>query len=629
MTTPAYEFVDFFPSDNVSALSQAVSHNLVSARESPLSLCRAQPKTSAHNFLTTYLRHRSRWWEDAAISASPALIALDEAVIRALAGGARASPPVTPRLEVSSWFDFASLCGASNSGPVRAVLDVAISGGIVFELRGALTSSAGVLSSTVAEAAAAAAQASAAPDTVAQAVSLATDTLCSIGSLLSLSPAASYALQPPDALCDGSLGLLAPGSLLYEIAVAYEHTLPTLAAAAVSAKGTSSLKLSLLAASHGALAALRGVLDSCYSDALRAAGVLGGAGGGGGGSNRAIHPTSVVIPRSGAARTQPSAIVTALAGLCEAASSLSVPAPPSLSTCNGRSDVDTENVTWFMDAARLFEFRDTFGPLVDGAARAGYISKELASRTAAAVVGAVIGRPLKDVVSESGDQQIASVRDVLPDMSTADILAALKLSNGDVTAAIERLLVQGQGGGGGLSNDLEGGQSVPVDSDLAARTLALVAAQEVRAAEAREEASRQRSRYGGWGLNADEARSAWLEAASRGVSAPLFADDDDDGSEIESEPVPWGAAMTGDDDGKAALPVRAGGGGDDDSGGEQDANNRGGLRGRGGRGHGGGGPARGARSGLTAREAANKTRQGNVARQRGADKKRRGTLPPL
>jgi hypothetical protein len=74
--------------------------------------------------------------------------------------------------------------------------------------------------------------------------------------------------------------------------------------------------------------------------------------------------------------------------------------------------------------------------------------------------------------------------------------------------------------------------------------------------------------------------------------------------------------------------VRAGGGGDDDSGSEQDANNRGGVRGRGGRGRGGGGPARGARSGLTAREAANKTRQGNVARQRGADKKRRGP-PPL
>ena len=347
------EAVIFLPSDNTDSLSPAVAHNLNVIRTTPTYLSSARSGSPSHAFLTSFLRHRARWWEVEATCAAPPLIALDEAVLRALAAGAQSTTTtattgapvlVLPRLDPSSWLDFAALCGASNGAPARAVLEVALAGGAIFDLRSTLACLAKSLGGHIAEAAAAAEATSlvggkAATEALAAGVSLAADALAAVGSLLTLSPAAAYALQPADGLCNGgggsgiscdslcpgdacdslgppsfSFSSLAPGSLLYQVAAAYQHTLPALARAAARAPraAAAAARTPLAAAAHGALSALRGVIDACYADALRASGNAG---------------AQSVTARTGNARNNPAAIVDALTGFCLAAQALA-PSPP-------------------------------------------------------------------------------------------------------------------------------------------------------------------------------------------------------------------------------------------------------------------------------------------------------------
>ena len=648
----------FLPIDNIDALSPSLNQNqklLVTLSSS------ARVNTPASNFLTSYLRHRSRWWESEALLVSPQLVTFDEAVLTALALGVRQSPTLIPHLDSSSWLDFAGLCGPSNGAPVRSILDVALAGGAIFELKSTFFSIANLLRTQIAESAAAAQVASyryggsssdaeIATKTLVSSVTLIADTLASVGSLLTLSPAAAYSLQPPDGLCDG-LHSLAPGSLLYEIAAAYEYTIPTLARAAARAPRTiaETLRLPLAAASYGALSALRGVIDSCYADALRPPPTSSDSG-------------NSVAARTGIARTSPTQIITSLCGFCEAALQLKPACPPSLSTTTNASTtapesyppnigvpddtlISSSSSSWFLDATRLFIMRDTLEPLLDSAARAGLISKEMASRVASVLAGTATTTSSTTIINNNDANnntfakgEIALVSSVLPEANEVDIMAALTLTNGDVAAAIERLLIlsshhggiEAEGGGGEWEEEDEE-DNLPVDTDTAQRTLALVAAMETRAIAAKEEAARQRTRYGGWGMNADEARSAWLNAAAKGgdrvISTAAVDDYDDEGEEIEEEDiVPWGEAGGSDGEtttlGVILKPARGGGGGGDDI-----MSNRGG--GRGGRGGGRGtasSTARGARSGLTDRDATyrneNKARLGNHNRKRGADKKR-------
>lgn len=260
--------------------------------------------------LTSYLKHRRRWYEraDAGRTPSADLTAFDGNVFRLLWQACNA--PTKSRLTASMVVDAVSVYGPSNANVLASMVSTALNNkpGLLTELHAMATGAIKLLNfdlpRVVAEAACDLGSdiPPAGEDELAarvdDALSFAADIVCSLSQLLALVPAAALSVACVDAPAPGSAGVAASSvELLLALSDFYERTLPALLAVVARANaeldapgdsddeedgsggavsgqfGTSDLftprqRRLTVALSHGCLAAGHALLDSAYLSGL-------------------------------------------------------------------------------------------------------------------------------------------------------------------------------------------------------------------------------------------------------------------------------------------------------------------------------------------------------------------------
>jgi hypothetical protein len=572
--------VPFLPQDNSDPFSEAVAHNSSVLRAHLLASVAGFPwlkLPETRNYFSSYLRHRSRWYEHEQLGAPEpvSLVALDELSLRALLAAAVGRALAQLELPATAWLDFAALFAPSNPGGAQKVLSAAFEAqqGLSFELRDAFLGVARALEASAVDPPAG--------------LPLAADALHGCAQLLSHCPHAPYALQPPGGGLHGSVELVAPGTLLGAVLSYYEHALPGVAEAARggSGGGGGGAPSALLArvAAASALNALGAVLEGCYLSVLRA-----GPGGerGGGCSARAGEA------RGDGKRVAP-ALLSLLRGLVEFAP------PPLLSGGGGGSGgggappASGAVPDFFRDMLRLESFCDSLEPLLQPAVSAGWIASGAEASGVAALLkrcearrarpppdGAAGGARAEDApTAVARPADVAKVRDLLPFLSIAQVECALAAAGGDLSAAVNRLLLVGDaaapavgGGSGGGGGGGSAGEPA-VDVELQRLTLHMARAQGER--EVEERAAAAAERRGGAPRPPGRAppprkappplawAAAWGGAAggeeedgggAGGDGAGCYNDDVD---EEEVLPIPWGgdAGEWGGRGGPSAPPA--------------------------------------------------------------------------
>jgi uncharacterized membrane protein YgcG len=622
--------VPFFPPDNADPFSEAVAHNSSVLRAHLLSAEAGLPwlrAPASRAYFSSYLRHRSRWYEQLIISTPASLSSLDELSLRALLAATSGRALAHLGLPASAWLDFAALFAPSNPGSARAVLGAAFETqqGLAFELRDVFS---GVVSALAAAAGAPAAR-----------LPLATDALHASAQLLVHCPHAPYALQPASGLHNGA-ELVGEGTLLGAALSFYEHALPEVADAARaeggggataasaatgggngSGGGTPSALLSRIAAAS-ALTALGAVLEGCYLSVLRA-----GAGGERGGACSA---------KTGAARTDGARVAPALLSLLRALADF---APPPLRAGGEGGGKGGDGAPagalapdFFADVLRLECLRESLQPLLGPAVSAGWIPQADSGAVVALLVRCEGRRSRARAPAPAGGgggeggaptaparpADVAKVQEVLPHLSATQISQALAAAGGDVSAALTRLLMA-EGEGGAPAPAPSSARAQPaVDPEVARLTLQFARAQGER--EEEERVAEVAAKRGGvrlppgrapppikkppplaWATRWGSAAGEEEEEEGAGLGGGCY---DDDVDEAEVLPIPWGGdalewgGRRGGDGGEAepapfaqhrapaAAPQRVVGGGGSGSGG--------GGGGGGGDSGGGGGSSRGA-----------------------------------
>jgi hypothetical protein len=437
-------------------------------------------------FFNTYLANRSRYYDYSQddISVDNSLDSLDELVLRLLAEQSSkfSSKSLADILDGSSLFDLSSLYAMSNPSSVsqalKRLLEPPPCAPLCNKLVSSLQAVADILSKDI-------------PRGIAEAITgkgnqktnqlidlaaYACDVLHGTSRLLSLSSRSCFLIFPfsdsTTSVPDGYTALFPAKAtpsqlpLLGAIVASYECLLPVLMfLLGSSVKGKTLLHLKL--ALHSSLLAVNSVLESVYFSELRSIRSSGGE-----------TRTFIASSRAKACAPALCSILSLLASHkpFDLFSGLSIP----LEAHSYRHA--SLPCFFFQDLARIFLLQDVVQPLLNASAAANILDNTQRAQVVKLFTTSKedkTDRPeiTKTNVVEPSIADILSVKEILPSATDSSIRFALALVGGDVSLAVERLLIDPVS----CENQKTFTQSntSTLDSDIRESTLALARRQEM------------------------------------------------------------------------------------------------------------------------------------------------------